>query len=384
MQGGRGGGGGRERGRATRGPPTGGGGGGGFTILPSEARDKAATLRKRLQALREGEVALDPLAQRREAQQQIADVKVMTFKECAEAYIATNQDGWKNLVHARQWPASLKTYVYPVIGHLGVQAVDLGLVMRCIEPIWTTKPETASRVRGRIERVLGWATVKGYRQGDNPARWQKHLENLLPAPAKVRPVEHHAALPYPEIAAFMAELRSEEGVAARALVFTILTAARTSGVIGARWDEVNVAERLWTIPGSRMKAGKEHRVPLSDAAMAIVEQMMPRDSDFLFPGSRPGRQMNARALFDQLRRMGRGDLTAHGFRSTLRDWAAERTNFPAEVADLALAHSVGSKVEAAYRRGDLFAKRRQLAEAWAHFCSEPAPAGEVVAISSGR
>jgi integrase len=277
----------------------------------------------------------------------------------------------------------LRDYVYPVFGNLPVQSIDVALVMRALEPMWNTKSETASRVRGRIERVLDWATARGYRTGENPARWRGHLENLLPAPRKVQRVEHHPALPYPEIAAFTATLRQLESVAARALEFLILTAARSGEVIGAKWSEFDLNERLWTVPADRIKSGKEHRVPLSDAALAILRQMAAvRTSDYVFPGQGAGRPISKIGLFYTLRRIGRGDLTAHGFRSTFRDWAAERTSFPAEVAEMALAHTVGDKVEAAYRRGDLFQKRRQLADAWARYCAAPpVPAGKVVAIN---
>jgi integrase len=262
-----------------------------------------------------------------------------------------------------------------------VQAVEVGLVLKAIEPIWTEKPETAGRVRGRIESVLDWATARGYRRGENPARWRGHLENLLPYKAKVRRVEHHAALPYAEISAFMVALRQQEGVAARALEFAILTAARTGEVIGARWEEINLAEKLWTVPGERMKAGKEHRVPLSAPALAILEDLAKvREGEFVFPGARHGRPISNMAMLMTLRRMKRDDVTAHGFRSCFRDWAAERTTFPAEVAEMALAHSVGDKVEAAYRRGDLFQKRRQLAEAWGKFCNMPPAEGQVLSI----
>ena len=235
--------------------------------------------------------------------------------------------------------------------------------MKVLEPIWTEKPETASRVRGRIEAILDWATARGYRQGENPARWRGHIENLLPKKSKVRRVEHHAALPYPEISAFMVELRQQEGVAARALEFAILTAARTGEVIGAHWDEIDLGERLWMVPAERMRAGKEHRVPLSDPAVMILQPLgETREGDLIFPGSRTGRPISNMAMLMLLRRMGRGDLTAHGFRSSFRDWAAEHTTFPAEVAEMALAHTVTNKVEAAYRRGELFQKRRQIME----------------------
>jgi integrase len=257
---------------------------------------------------------IDPLTAKRaaKARERVGD---MTFQQCAEAFIAAQQAGWRNPKHAKQWPSTLEAYVYPVFGLLPVQAVDVGLVMKAIEPIWQTKPETASRVRGRIESVLDWATARGYRQGENPARWRGHLENLLPKKTKVRRVEHHAALAYPEIGAFMVELHQQEGIAARALEFTILTAARTGEVIGARWDEINIAERAWTVPAERMKAGKEHRVPLSDAALAILEEMRKvRQSDFVFPGAKARRPLSNMAFLMLLRRMGLGELTTHGFK----------------------------------------------------------------------
>jgi integrase len=330
-------------------------------ISLAEARDKAMVQRKlRLDGL-------DPINVR-----QAARVKAMTFEACAEAYIASHRAGWRNPKHAAQWSATLKTYVYPIFGDLLVQAVDVGLVLKAVEPIWTMKPETAGRVRGRIESILDWATARGYRRGENPARWRGHLENLLPARSKVRRVEHHAALPYSEIGAFIAELRRQAGIAARALEFLILTAARTGEVIRARWSEMNLKDELWTIPAERMKAGKEHRVPLSDAALAIVEDMQAiRSGDFVFPSANTGRPLSNMAMLKLLKRMKRGDLTAHGFRSTFRDWAAELTVFPSEVAEMALAHVVGDKVEAAYRRGDMFEKRRHLAAAWAAYCSAP-------------
>jgi integrase len=347
------------------------------TIGLAEAREKARDCRRmRLDGT-------DPIEAKNAAQQsqRLEAAKAMTFRQCAEAYIAAHKAGWRNPKHAAQWPSTLATYVNPVFGSLPVQAIDVGLVMRVLEPIWSTKPETAGRVRGRIESVLDWATARGYRQGGNPARWRGHIENLLPKKGKVRRVEHHAALPYSEIGTFIAELRKQEGVAAEALEFTILTAARTGEVIGAKWGEFDLGERLWTVPSERMKAGKEHRVPLSDAALTIVEKMAEiRQSEFVFPGGRANRPLSNMAFLMLLRRMGCGDLTAHGFRSSFRDWAAERTTFPAEVAEMALAHAVSDKVEAAYRRGDLFQKRRQLAEAWAKFCATPPTTGRVVPI----
>jgi integrase len=256
-----------------------------------------------------------------------------------------------------------------VFGKLPVQSIDLAMVLKVLEPIWSTTSETASRLRGRIEAVLDWATVRGYRQGENPARWRGHLDSLLPSRAKVQAVRHHPALAYDQMGGFMEALRQQEGVSARALEFVILTACRTSEAIGATWDEIDLAAKLWTIPANRIKAGREHRVPLSAPALAILERMaVIRTGSHVFPGGKAGKPLSSMALLMVLRRIGRGDLTAHGFRSSFRDWAAERTSFPPEVAEMALAHSVSDKVEAAYRRGDLFEKRRQLADAWAKFC----------------
>jgi integrase len=345
------------------------------TISLADAREKARECRR--QRL-EGK---DPIEERKvgRAAARLDAAKAITFKECAEGYIAAHKAAWRNAKHAYQWPATLSTYVYPHFGALSVQSVDVTLVMKALEPIWTAKPETASRVRGRIESIIDWATARGYRRGENPARWRGHLENLLPNRSKIRRVEHYPALPYAEIGTFMVELRRQEGVGARALEFAILTAARTGEVIGARWGEINIADRLWIVPAERMKAGKEHRVPLSDAAIAILEKMQAiRSGESVFPGGRRGRPLSGMAMLMLLRRMGCRDLTVHGFRSTFRDWSAECTAFPAEVAEMALAHTVSDKVEAAYRRGDLFQKRRQIMEAWAKFCDMPATAGEVV------
>lgn len=335
----------------------------------AEARKRAAECRRmRVDGIDPIEVRSAQRVQRR-----LAAATAMSFEQCAEAYIAAHKAGWKNSKHAAQWPSTLATYIYPVFGTLPVQAVDVGLVMKAIEPIWVQKPETASRLRGRIESILDWATTRDCRQGENPARWRGHLENLLPKKSKVRRVQHHRALPYDEIADFLVELRVQEGVAAGALELLILTAARTGEVIGARWDEIDLEEKIWVVPAARMKAGREHRVPLSAAAATVLEQMKEiRETDFVFPGGKKGKPLSNMAMLAVLKRMGRGDFTAHGFRSSFRDWAAERTNFPHEAAELALAHTVGDKVEAAYRRGDLFQKRRQMMEAWARFCGAPA------------
>jgi integrase len=348
------------------------------TIGLAEAREKARECRRlRLDGI-------DPIEARKvaRAQARLAAATATTFKDCAERYIASHRAGWRSPTHAAQWPSTLGRYVYPVFGSLPVQAVDVGLVLKALEPIWTAKPETANRVRGRVESVLDWATARGYRQGENPARWRGHLENLLPGKSKVRRVKHHAALPYAEIGDFVARLKQQDGMAARALEFTILTAARTGEVIGARWSEINFSERIWMVPAERMKADKEHRVPLSDAAIAILKDLVKvRRGDFIFSGGRGARPISNMTMAMMLRRMGRNEFTVHGFRSSFRDWAAERTSFPPEVAEMALAHAVSDKVEAAYRRGDLLEKRRQLAEAWSKYCTTaPVDAGQVVAI----
>jgi len=348
------------------------------TISLAEARERARECRK----LRVD--GIDPVEVRRakRAEERLAAATAMTFADCAERYIAAHRTAWRNAKHAAQWPSTLQTYAYPVFGSLPVQAIDTALVTKAIEPIWQAKPETASRVRGRIEAVLDWAKVRGYRDGENPARWRGHLDKLLPARAKVRKVEHHPALPYAEMGDFLKSLREQEGVAARALKFLILTAGRTGEVISARWGEFDLGSKVWTVPADRMKSGKEHRVPLSAAAVAIIEQMQAiRVGDFIFPGGKLGKPLSNMAIFKLLRRMGRGELTAHGFRSSFRDWAAERTSYPREVAEMALAHTVGDKVEAAYRRGDLFTKRRRLMEEWAKHCGFTRGAGNVVALT---
>jgi integrase len=363
-----------------------------------EARARATAARK----LRHD--GIDPIEARHagRARARVEAAKALTFKECAEKYTGAHRAGWRNAKHAAQWEATLKTYADPIIGRLPVQAIDTPAVMKVLEqpvrfgpnesaPLWTGRTETASRLRGRIEAILDWARVRGYRGGENPARWRGHLDKLLPTRSKVQKVKHHAALPYDELPEFIATLRAQKGIGARALEFAILTAARTGEVLGARWGELDFAEKVWTVPASRMKTGKEHRVPLSARAISILEEMKTgsvitgRDDDpFVFPGGKLERPLSHMAFLMLLRRMGRRDLTAHGFRSTFRDWAAERTRFPAEVAEMALAHAVGDKVEAAYRRGDLFEKRRRLLWAWAAFSARPAIKGGVVMLQSRR
>jgi len=351
------------------------------TFTLAEARAKALECRKQLSA------GTDPIAARSAAlaKQRLDAAKALTFADCQSKYIEAHRASWRNEKHAAQWESTLKTYADPILGALPVQAIDVELVTRVLEPIWHTKPETAARVRGRIEAILDWATVRGQRVGDNPARWRGNLQKLLPARSKVKPVEHHPALPYAELSPFMTSLRAQEGVAARALEFTILTAGRTGEVIGAKPDEIDLVAKTWTIPAARMKGKREHRVPLSSAALSIAKAMRQLDKDHLFPGGRPRKPLSNMAMLELLKRMGRDDLTVHGFRSTFRDWAAERTNFQREVAEAALAHTTGDKVEAAYRRGDLFEKRRRLMDAWAQYCmSEKAAIGQVHPIGKKR
>jgi integrase len=338
------------------------------TVGLAEAREKAREARK----LRVD--GLDPIAHR-EAQRvaaKLEQAKALTFDECRDRYITAHRAGWRSPRHAAEWKASLENYVTPVFGKLPVQSIDVALVMRALEPIWNTIPDTANRIRIRIERILNWATVRGFRQGENPARWRGHLDHLLPKVNKVRAAGHHAALPYAELPAFMRELRTRKGVTPRALEFAVLTAARSGEVLGARWSEIDLEARLWTVPADRMKRGREHRVPLSAAACDILRAMASmRENGFVFPGTRRA-QIGNMAFHNMFERMGRGDLTVHGFRSTFRDWVAEQTEFPGEVAEMALAHAVSDKTEAAYRRGDMFDKRRQLMDAWAEYCGQQA------------
>jgi integrase len=341
----------------------------------AEARERAADARK------QRERCIDPIEARDGARAATAadSAKAMTFDQCADAYIAAHRAGWRNTKHAAQWTNTLKSYASPVFGKLSVRAVDTGLVMRVIEPIWAVKPETATRVRGRIECVLDWAKVRGFRDGENPARWRGHLDHLLPARAKVRKVKHHAAMPAADLPAFMMTLSDRDGLSTLALRFTILTAARTGEALGARWDEIDHGTRVWTVPAERMKGGREHRVPLSDEAMAVLERARSvKQGDYVFPGTRHN-TLSDTTLLMILYRMG-FELTVHGFRSTFKDWASERTNFPNEVVEMALAHAVANKVEAAYRRGDLFDKRCRLMAAWSDYCSKPASAGTVVPL----
>jgi integrase len=297
--------------------------------------------------------------------------EAITFRLCAEKFIAAHEAGWKNPVYRKQWTQTLADYAYPVIRDLPVAAVETGHVTQILQPIWTTKTETASRLRGRIENVLDYAKTHGWRTGENPARWKGHLENVLPQPGKVAKVEHHAAMPWREIGAFMAELEKQDGIGALALRFTILTAARTGEVIGAPWAEIDMREQVWTVPAERMKAEREHRVPLCGEALEVLTEASKFGAKgFVFPGGRAGKPLSNMAMLAVLKRMSRGDLTTHGFRSTFRDWAAE-TGKPADIAEAALAHVLGDKTVAAYQRGDLLQRRSKLMQQWAEWCSRP-------------
>lgn len=350
------------------------------TVSLSEARVRAGEHRRTLLDGR------DPLEERRKEREAvaIADASTSTFRECAEALITAMRPGWRNAKHAAQWSSTLQTYAYPIVGDLPVSAVDTGLVLRIIETLWLEHPETATRLRSRVERVLDYATTRGFRSGDNPARWRGHLDNLLPKRTQVAKVEHHPALPFAEVGAFMKALRAIEGTAARALEFTILTAARTSEVTRMQWAEVDKAAGVWTVPGERMKAGREHRVPLSVPTLAVLEGMSDlAHGAWVFPGQRGEGPLSNMSMLMLLRRMKREDITVHGFRSTFRDWVAERTNYPRDLAEMALAHTISDKVEAAYRRGDMFDKRRRLMDAWAAFCGTSPEKGEVIPIKKG-
>jgi integrase len=338
-------------------------------ISLAEARAKVAEYRKLLVN------RIDPIDARRteQVQQALRAAKTISFSECATAYIETHRAGWKNEKHADQWANTLRTYCGDVFGKLPVSAVDTALVVKALQPIWSEKAETASRLRARIEKVLDWATVRGHRTGENPARWRGHLDKLLPAMKKKQRVKHHAALPFSQVRSFIAEVRQQDGVAARALEFTILTAARTNEVIGAHWGEFDLKKKIWIIPAARMKSHRQHRVALSAQAAKLVLSMRGKAVDgsaFVFAGQREGKPLSNMAMLELLKRMGCTGLTVHGFRSTFRDWAAECTNYPREVAEMALAHVVSDQVEAAYRRGDLFDKRCGLMADWGNHCDK--------------
>ena len=359
---------------------------GGYPGVPlAKARVAARVARAKVRS------GIDPIEEGRAARSALkaSQAAALTFEQCAAAYISANAVGWKNAKHAQQWRNTLAQHAYPKLGMLLVRDVGLPHVLAVLEPLWLTTTETASRLRGRIESVLDWATVRGYRSGDNPARWRGHLDKLLPAPSKVAKPEHHIAVALADVAGFVLKLRAAEGMGARALEFAILTAARSGEVRGARWAEVDRQAKLWVIPAARMKAGKEHRVPLSDAALSLLDALPKIDAgDLVFPASRTGLDGVAKPLSDMaltavMRRMGL-DAVPHGFRSTFRDWCSERTNYPRDVAEMALAHTIGDKVEAAYRRGDLFDKRCRMMDDWAAFLARPDLPTQVVDLATRR
>lgn len=349
---------------------------GGFPEVPlAKAREKS---RETKEQIKQG---IDPVEERKQARERLiaSQAKRLTFDEAADKFLTLKRKEFNNPKHAAQWASTLETYASPVIGSLPVDTVELAHVVNILEPLWTEKTETATRLRGRIESVLAWATVSGFRHGDNPARWKGNLDAILPKPGKLKKIQHHRALPWQEINPFIQQLRQRKGTAAKALEFLILTATRSGEVRGATWQEIDLQARTWTVPAERMKAGKEHTVPLCDDAVKLLENL-PRfeGSDLIFPGARGG-VLSDVALTKPIRAIGL-DATVHGFRSTFRDWCAESTNYPNEVAEMALAHTVSNAVERAYRRGDLLAKRSRLMADWSKFINTPAKSAEVIAI----
>lgn len=351
----------------------------GLGPLRKVSLDEARKKVRECSALRDA--GRDPIEARRAEKQErlLEEAQRLKFRDASQSYVAAHRDGWRNAKHAAQWESTLEAYVYPIIGSLPVQAVDTALVLKVLEQevgigklkrdtFWKARPETASRVRGRIESILDWCAVRNYRTGENPARWRGHLKKVLPEKTKVREVKHHAALPYTRVAEFIAAIRTREGTAARALEFAILTAARTSETIGAMVGEVDQHERAWTISATRMKAKRDHRVPLCDRALQIIEETA--NDTYLFPGAY-GRPLSNMAMAALLDRMGFDDITVHGFRSTFKDWTRDCTNFPNDLSEAALAHAIKGKTEAAYARGTMFEKRRKMMNAWAAYCEAP-------------
>ena len=339
---------------------------GSYTSLTlSEAREKAQLLRKQIAQ------GLNPLHDKRlEKYRRISDAaNTKTFKECAFKYIEQQKPSWKNAKHATQWESTLTTYAYPTIGDIRVKDIELAHIISILEPIWTTKTETASRLRGRIEAVLDWAIVREYRPKDNPARWHGYLDKILPSPGKISQKGHHKAMPINSLSAFFRDLRDKDSISSKALQFLILTATRSNEVRGATWDEIDFEKETWTIPATRMKAAKEHRVPLSPAALELLKSLPRFAGEKIVFVAPQGGQLSDMALTVLMRKMN-ADAVPHGFRSTFRDWVAEHTCYPNHVAEMALAHTISNKVEAAYRRGDLFDKRREMMNDWGCFCSK--------------
>ena len=332
----------------------------------ADAREKAASARRKIAQ------GLNPIDERKR------DGGIPTFGEMADDVREALSAGFRNEKHKAQWKSTLETYAAPLRAK-PVDTIATDDVLAVLKPIWTTKAETASRVRGRIEKVLDAAKAKGFRDGENPARWRGHLDHLLPRPSKLAR-GHHAAMPYEEVAAFVAKLREREATSALALELCILTAARSGEILGMRWSEIDLDKKIWTVPADRMKAGREHRVPLSPRAVAILRQLEKlKTGEFVFPGQARNKPLSNMAMEMVLRRMKIEDATVHGFRSSFRDWAGNVSSFPREVIETALAHVIGDKAEQAYRRSDALEKRRKLMEAWAAYC-EPKTMGDVVTL----
>ena len=349
------------------------------TFTLAEARKRATAQRK---LLTDG---INPLETRRSEllAKRMAEASIITFDQAATAFIDSNSPAWRNAKHGEQWRNTIATYASPVIGKLPVSRIETEHILRILTPIWLVKTETAVRLRGRIEKILDWAKIRGYRSGDNPAAWRGHLDaGQLPKPSKVADAGNHAALPWTEIGAFMVALRAMQGAGARAMEIIILTAARTSEVLNAKWSEFDLDAKLWTIPKERMKSFKEHRVPLSDAVVTMLTTLKKESKgrDYIFPGQKKDTALSNMTCLATLKRMGRADITVHGFRSTFRDWISETTAYPRDVAEMALAHTIGDKTEAAYRRGDLIEKRRALMSDWAAHCGTVLVSADVVAI----
>jgi integrase len=344
------------------------------SVSLAEARQKALDYRKLLSD------GVDPISAREAGlkQTRLEALRSKTFKECAESYIASYESSWKNEKHKWQWHNTLERFVYPIMGELPIQEIDTNLVLQVLEPIWQKKTETATRVRGRVELIIDWATSRDYRKGENPARWRGHLKNLLPAPSKIHKVKHLPSLPYQEIGSLIQALHRQEGMAALAMEFAVLTASRTSEVLRMTWDEVDLTKQIWKLSEERMKAGREHRVALSDDAVELLEKhreilkQTGVKTPYVFAGNR-GKPMSNMAMLMLLRRMKIKGATVHGFRTTFRVWAAEKTNFQIEVGKAAIAHKTGDKAEEAYQRSDFFEKRRHLMNAWARYCYQPSP-----------
>ncbi len=339
----------------------------------AEARELAIAARKQVKA------GLDPIDEREDQRRAraVESAKRRTFGEVAQQLLLDRADTWKNAKHAAQWKVSLTTETRS-INNLPVGAISTPHVLQVLRPIWRKKPETASRIRSRIEAVLAYATVAEYRTGENPARWRGHLEHMLPTRASIAPVRHHVALPYAELPELMAKLRENTSTASLALQWTILCASRSQETLGATWSEIDTEAKVWTIPAARMKAKRDHRVPLSDQAMALLDRLHREEGDFLFMGALKGRPLSGTPMREMVQRCVGNGVTVHGFRSCFRDWCRERTAFPREIAELALAHVVGSDIERAYARGDALDHRRKLMEAWAKYLATTPAKGEVV------